>query len=224
YINTKCRAWETGGAPRRAGISSFGLGGTNAHLILEQAPPARPTGRGRSGHLFPLSARSPTALAAQAERLAVHLETATHQDLADTAFTLQAGRREFDHRRFVTGADRAEVVARLRSAARPGEAGPVAALRPPVVFMFPGQGSQYPGMGRELYREEPIFREVIDRCATALLDDPDSGFDLRDYLLWDAASGRPADEIEREMAQTRIAQPAIFAIEIALARLMTAWG
>lgn len=224
YVNTDCREWKTDGAPRRAGISSFGLGGTNAHMILEQAPDPRPGGRARSGHLFPLSARSPAALAAQAERLAAHLESATDQDLADVAFTLQVGRREFDHRRFVVGADRSDVVARLRGSARPGESGPVAALRPPVVFMFPGQGSQYPGMGRELYREEPIFREVIDRCATALLDDPDSGFDLRDYLLWDAASGRPADEIEREMAQTRIAQPAIFAIEIALARLMTAWG
>lgn len=224
YVNTECRAWETDGTPRRAGISSFGLGGTNAHLVLEQAPSSTRGALARSRHLLLLSARSQTALAAQGERLAAHLESAADQDLADVAFTLQKGRREFDQRRFVVGGDRAEILARLRSPARPGEAGPVAALRPPVVFMFPGQGSQYPGMGRELYREEPLFRDTVDRCADAVLADPQSGFDLRDHLLWDAASGRPAVEVELEMAQTRIAQPAIFTIEIALARLLVAWG
>lgn len=222
YVNTECLAWETGGTPRRAGISSFGLGGTNAHLILEQAPPARASGRAKPRQLFLLSARSQAALSAQGERLAAHLENATDQDLADVAFTLQAGRREFDHRRFVVGGDRTELVDRLRSPARPGEAGPVGALRPPMVFMFPGQGSQYPGMGRELYREEPVFRQVVDRCADALLADPEAGFDLRDYLLWDTASA--VADVELEMAQTRIAQPAIFTIEIALARLLVAWG
>lgn len=225
FVNTELRKWDTDDAPRRAAISSFGLGGTNAHLIVEQAPsPEARAGLLRSQHLFLLSARSPAALATQGERLAAHLETVPDQDLADVAFTLQAGRRQFDQRRFVVGRDRAELVARLRGPAQAGEAGAVGALNPPVVFMFPGQGAQYPGMGHDLYREEPVFREVVDRCAEALLADPEAGFDLREFLLWTPVSPQPAAEISLAMSQTRIAQPTIFTLEIALGRLLLAWG
>lgn len=224
YVNTELRQWETGGAPRRAGVSSFGLGGTNAHMILEEAPQVAMAPSRRSRHVFPVSARTASALAAQCERLANHLEEVPGQDLADIAFTLQAGRRQFDQRRFVVAGDRAELVARLRAAAAAGESGTVGGLRPPVVFMFPGQGSQYPGMGRELYEEEPLVRETVDRCAEALLADPEAGFDLREYLLWSPRDGRPEDEVALAMSQTMIAQPTIFTLEIALARLFVAWG
>ena len=225
YVNTRLRPWPVEQSPRRAGVSCFGLGGTNAHVVIEQGhslPSGEPS---RPEQLILLSARSESALAAQAERLASHVEATPELPLADIAYTLQVGRREFDQRRFVVAGSREELVQRLRQAALPGESGPLAAHRPPIVFMFPGQGSQYPGMGRELYLGEPIFRETVDACAQALADDPEIGLDLLEFLLWkEEASGETEDDMARRMSDTRIAQPAIFAMEIALARLLLAWG
>jgi amino acid adenylation domain-containing protein len=218
YVNTALAEWRTDGAPRRAGVSSFGIGGTNAHAVLEQAPPAAPSGPSRPWQLLLLSARTPAALDAATARLADHLESHPDLALADVAYTLQVGRRTFEHRRAVVCHDREDALVALRSPERwmtgAGEAG-----RRPVAFLFPGQGAQHAGMGRDLYASEPIFRETIDSCADLLA--PHLGLDLRSLLF---PPGEEADAAGRTLTETRFAQPALFVVEYALARLWMAWG
>ena len=225
YVNTTLQPWPDTPWPRRAAISAFGVGGTNAHVVVEQAPETPPAGAGRSHALLLLSARSKDALAAQAARLADWLEAHPTASLDDVAWTLQAGRHQFEHRRIVVAADVADAVSRLRAAPAPGETARLEASAARIAFMFPGQGSQYPGMARELYASEPAFREVIDRCGEALCASGESDQDPRPLLLWEeGASPLNRAEAGQALAQTAIAQPAIFAMEMALAGLLKAWG
>ncbi len=221
YVNTRLAPWTTDGGPRRAGVSSFGVGGTNAHVILEEAPETLPGGAARGHQLLLLSARTEAALDAATEALAERLEN-DPPALADVAFTLEAGRAVFRHRRFVVAADAAEAAVALRTRDPRKVATAVDREEPrdrPVVFMFSGQGAQYPGMGRELYDAEPAFREALDRSLDLLRRS--AGLDLRPLLF-------PAPEaVERaaaELAETRCTQPALFAIEYALAELWKSWG
>ncbi len=222
YVNTRLRAWEppAEGIPRRAGVSSFGIGGTNAHVIVEEAPPAEPSGPSRPWQLLLLSARTDSALEAATANLARHLKEHPDLNLADVAYTLQVGRHAFDYRRMVVCRDREEAVSALegldprqvRTAfCEPGER--------PIAFMFTGQGAQYPNMAQELYRVEPTFREQVDRCADLLR--PHLGFDLRDLLYPDDGA---LDEAAERLRQTAITQPALFVIEYALAHLWMEWG
>ena len=219
YVNTALKDWvRADGGPLRAGVSAFGVGGTNAHVILEE-PPAMATAPHGSHHLLTLSAKTPAALEAATSRLAAHLER--HPDLnpADVAYTLQAGRTHFAHRRTVVAKDTSEMANALRALdpqrvftkGRQQES-------PPVVFVFPGQGVQHLGMACELYETEPVFREHFDRCAAILRGA--LGLDLR------AAIHPPTeDDRARETLQaTAVAQPAIFAVEYALAQLWISWG
>ncbi|MEK8051134.1 amino acid adenylation domain-containing protein [Ideonella sp. DXS22W] len=216
-VNATLRDWQPpAGTPRRIGVSSFGLGGTNAHVVLEQAPERPPGGAARDVQLLPLSARSPAALERLAQALAQRLAAlpATPEALADVAWTLQTGRREFAHRRIVVARSGAEAAARLAAApAERAPAGQAAAGGRRVVFLFSGQGSQYPGMGAGLYRDEPVFRDAVDRCAEALM--PRLGLDLRTLLFpADAAAPAAAEALQR----TEIAQPALFTIGWATAQ------
>jgi acyl transferase domain-containing protein len=209
-VNTELREWETSGHPRRAGVSSFGIGGTNAHVVLEEAAPAPGSGQRSGPQLLVLSARNPAALDRASERLAVHLSRHQEQSLADVAWTLQTGRRTLGERLAAVVSGREEGLAAPRRAHVPaGAAGDAA-------FVFPGQGGQHIGMGRELYGHAPEFRAAVDECAE--LAAPRLGFDLRDLLFGDdsAAAGR--------LAQISISQPAVFVIEYALARLWIRWG
>ena len=217
FVNDQLRQWP---GQRRAGVSSFGVGGTNAHVVLEawtSPPPDRVT---RPSQLLVLSARSPAAVDEAADRLREHLEATPQIELADAAFTLKVGRRAFGHRRFVVAKDAAEAIARLGEAP-PATAGNGVAPQhePELVFMFPGQGAQYLGMGRALYDEEPVFRQAMDACAAAL---EASDVDLLPLLY----PGPGADEAAATAAlmQTEHTQPAMFAIEYALARLWQSWG
>ena len=207
--------WPGGATPRRAGVSSFGIGGTNVHLVLEEAPPASTTIAGREDVLLVLSARTSTALEQATANLADCLEAHNDLMLPDVAWTLQVGRKSFGCRRMVVGRDRAQVIRQLR---QPKQAPVLSAFHDggerPVAFLFSGQGSQYPGMGAELYRSEPVYRDEIDRCAALL--EPHLGLDLRDILYGD----RGRDLID----QTRITQPALFCTEYALASLWMHWG
>ena len=220
YVNDRLAPWPAGDGPRRAGVSAFGLAGTNAHVVLEQAPPAEPSGPGRPWQLLPLSARSEPALQAAAGRLAAWLERHPEAPLADVAWTLQTGRRPLPHRLAVVCRDAEEArwaltgeePRRLLAARR-------APAARPVVFVFPGQGTQHPGMGAGLYASEPLFRDAIDACAERLR--PRLGRDLRE-LLFPPAGRR--DEAARALRDTRFAQPALFAVEHALARLWISWG
>lgn len=214
-VNREGEEWPAASHPPRAGVSSFGVGGTNVHLVLEGAPDRPAAGARRPWSVMPVSARTPTALDTLTAGLAGHLRTHPEAALADVAYTLQVGRAGFEYRRAVVCRDRDGAVAAL--AAAEGRR-PVAAPAdpPPVVFMFPGQGSQYPGMGAELYEREPAFREAMDECAGLLL--AELGWDVREvtFARHRGANGR--------LVQTLYTQPAIFAIDYALARLLMGWG
>jgi len=222
-ITREGRAWPETSRPARAGISGFGFSGTNAHLILEEAP-ARPT-RSRDsasvpdcGRVLCLSARSEPALRALAGRYADRIGAAG-ADLDALTHSANAGRARWQHRLAVPAHDAAELRERLAgfastgAARRPAVAGRVGSDPAQVAFLFSGQGAQYAGMGRELYELHPAFRADIDQCERLLaahLDTP-----LRD-LLW----GPSADWLNR----TVNTQPALFALEYALARLWQSWG
>jgi len=221
-VHPELTPWESlEGVPRRAGVSSFGLGGTNAHVVLEEAPPAGEPDPSRPAHALVLSATTATALDAAGRRLAERLaaDNAPEEPLADVAYTLQVGRRAFPHRRVVICRDRAGAIAALegRDPKRVATAHTEHRARE-VAFLLPGQGTQYPGMGREIYDTEPVFRRHLDRCAELL--EPHLGTDLR-RLLYPA---EPSPEAAAELRRTDRAQPAIFALEIALARTLMDWG
>lgn len=218
YVATELQPWERGDGPRRAAVSAFGVGGTNAHVVLQEAPAHETSGPGRPHQVLVMSARSETALDAMTVRLASHLTRHPERQLADTAYTLQVGRRAFRYRRtLVVDEDRAVAVAALRSGEL--EVTTARAEPPPVVFMFPGQGAQYPGMGADLYQSEPVVQRTVDECCGLLA--PDLGMDLRDVLF---PVSRRADTAAAELRDTALAQPALFVVQYALARLWRSWG
>ena len=219
-FNPRLQPWPRGATPRRAGVSSFGIGGTNVHVVLEEAPTAAPATPGGGPQLLCLSARTPVALQAATENLAAHLERHPELDLADVAFTLRTGRRAFEHRRAVVARDLADAITTLRTAG----SGRVIDRRPEdpdgrVVFMFAGQGDQAVNMARELQATEPDFRRHVDEACE--IANPKLGLDLRDILFPDEAGAAAAAE---RLGETRLAQPALFVIEHALARLWMQWG
>jgi len=221
YVASKTTEWESHGAPRRAGVSSFGVGGTNANIILEEAPEMAPSSASRQWQLLTLSARSEAALDNATSGLAEHLGKETSINVADVAHTLRVGRRAFDSRRIVlTGNSPAEAVEALQSlpAGRTADGSPVAET-PSVAFMFSGQGNQYVQMGLDLYRDEPLFRAEIDRCALLLRPHLD-GVDIRD-LLYPATDEAAASG---KLGQTAFTQPALFVVEYALAQMWMKWG
>jgi acyl transferase domain-containing protein/acyl carrier protein len=213
FVATAAREWLADG-PRRAGVSSFGIGGTNAHAVLEEAPPVSPSASSpRPTALLILSARTRTALDALCRNLADHFERHPDAVPADTAFTLAVGRRAFQERRAFVCASVEDAIAQLRSG---GAAATAPELPRRVVFLFPGQGAQYAGMGAGLYRAEPVFRAAMDECAQLLQDR--AGLDLL-AALFPSGDGEVAG-----IDETALAQPALFSIEYALAALLRAWG
>jgi amino acid adenylation domain-containing protein/non-ribosomal peptide synthase protein (TIGR01720 family) len=219
YVNTRLAEWPEGGTPRRAGVSSFGLGGTNAHVVLEEAPAVGGSGPSREAHLIVLSARSASALDAASRNLADYLVRVPDANLADVAYTLQVGRRQFNHRRFVVCRDAADAIGALSAPASPGLSAIENRSRRPVAFMFTGQGAQRVNMARGLYETEPLFRERLDECAALLQDH--LGFDLRSVLF---PSAQDEDDAAARLLRTAVAQPALFAVEYSLAKLWMAWG
>ncbi|MFZ1005309.1 MAG: beta-ketoacyl synthase N-terminal-like domain-containing protein, partial [Candidatus Sulfotelmatobacter sp.] len=221
YVNATLSEWNANGGPRRAGVSSFGIGGTNAHAVLEEAPPVNSSKETRPYQMLVVSAKTSTALEAATSNLAAYLESHKEVNLADVAYTLHLGRREFSHRRVIVGRDSEDALSALNSLdVKRVVTGFQEPKARPVVFMFPGQGAQYVNMAAGLYGSEPIFKQEVDRCATILLKH--LGFDLRDLLY-------PKDEVATSenaarLLQTQITQPALFVIEYALARLWMDWG
>ncbi|RKI65092.1 amino acid adenylation domain-containing protein, partial [Corallococcus sp. AB049A] len=275
FVNTRLKPWPRGKTPRRAAVSSFGVGGTNAHAVLEEAPVVRSGPSTRSHQVFVLSARSPEALEAGAQALASHvladrspealeaaslkladqvlsatspeaLEAAAKQlalrvlsarspealealsarfsvevarddgAFADAAYTQAVGRRAFEYRRAVVASDAADLAKQLRKPFTPARLKDVeGARRKRVAFVFSGQGSQQVGMGRELDASVPAFHAQVEACL-ALLDAP-----LRSRV---EALLRPGPGQEAEASDTRVALPALFTVQVALARLWQAWG
>jgi acyl transferase domain-containing protein/acyl carrier protein len=220
YVNSRLNEWSGNGSPLRAGVSSFGVGGTNAHVILEEAPEREPGGASREYKLIVVSARSGSALETASRNLAKHLSEHTEQDLADVAYTLQMGRKRMSHRRILVCRDAPEAVRLLESnePKRVLTAYEKAENRP-IVFMFPGQGSQYVNMGRGLYECEEEFGKQVDWLATVVRER--LGHDLRRLLY--PLSGKE-QEAEAELNETRFTQPALFVVEYAMAKQLEKWG
>lgn len=230
FVNNTLTDWPATSAhyngPRRAGVSSFGVGGTNVHVVLEEAadvlptPVATPTDASaqRSAQLITWSAKSANSLDAYATRLTNFLNRSKSVNLADVAFTLQTTRPDFAHRRFVVASSVAELTEALQTT-EPATYTATTTDRPAeVVFLFPGQGAQYLNMGRDLYENEPIYRQAIDECADLLLAHLDT--DIRQIMYPDVLNSGAKERLKN----TRYTQPALFVTEYALARLWINWG
>ena len=222
YVNTKLTDWKKKDHRRRGGVSSFGVGGTNAHIIIEEAPQPisieKDTSIVSKYHLLNISAKTETALEQKTSDLKTYLQQNPNSNLADVAYTLQQGREAFNHRRFIV-CEQPEAISNLetlpptQSATRYTEQ-----CNREVVFMFPGQGSQYVNMGANFYRDEPLFRNIVDRCAQIL--QPFLELDIREILYSQEDNERSAALLK----QTNYTQPILFAIEYALAQLWISWG
>ena len=219
YVNARLAPWPQGNAPRRAGVTALGAGGTNAHLILEEAPVARPTDApARTSQLFTVSARTRTALERASTQLADFLLANPTVSLADAAFTLQQGRVAFPYRRSVTARTAASVAAALREPQK-GTVQPTSSDDARIIYMFPGGGAQYASMGRELYEAEPVYRTAFDAC---LAEMPDALAGTLRRLVF--ATGDDVAKATTELETPRLALPALFATEFATTRLLAAWG
>jgi acyl transferase domain-containing protein/acyl carrier protein len=220
YVNTGLSEWRTAKGPRRAGISAFGIGGTNVHVVLEEASAGPTTLSTRQHHLLVLSARSHSAVEEAASNLVEHLYRNPGLEPADIAYTCQVGRRAFNHRWALVYQDTNQLLADLM-AKDPKQVLMTAEVprQRPIAFMFSGQGSQYPNMASGLYRSEPIFRGQMDLCADLLKQR--IGLDLRDLLFEGGEQHEPSSS---QLDQTWLTQPALFAIEYCLAKLWMEWG
>ncbi|MFD2169214.1 amino acid adenylation domain-containing protein [Tumebacillus lipolyticus] len=242
FVNSRLTEWGRGEEPRRAGVSSFGLGGNNAHVVLEEAPLQTSSASARPAQLLLLSAKTEGALAAATSQLKDHLRLHPEQSLADIAYTLQVGRRPFEHRRALIVSDREDAVQALEEMhprrilqGYRSEKGPR-----PVAFLFAGTGDHYVQMASELYRTEPTFQKHVDHCFKWLQthmeidlrsilypaaeqepqDRAEQAFDLRKMLRRDGATDSRTDLLSR----TEYAHPALFVIEYAVTQLLLEWG
>jgi phthiocerol/phenolphthiocerol synthesis type-I polyketide synthase E len=220
YVNTQLRAWDAP-FPRRAGLSSFGVGGTNVHLVVEEAPLLAATTPQNAPQLWLLSARSPAALEQQRLALVRHLQDHPQLDIADVAYTLQTGRKTFNYSLATVVKSLAQGV-ELLSEKSPQQVFEQRQIRrgKSVVFMFPGQGSQHLDMARDLYDTDAVFRQTFDQCSTLL--EPHLGFDLRKKVF--SSSPASATEASELLNQTSVAQASIFTVSYALAKRLQAAG
>ncbi|MEM8530261.1 MAG: beta-ketoacyl synthase N-terminal-like domain-containing protein [Chloroflexota bacterium] len=246
YVNTELSLWQKNGTPRRAGINSLGLGGTNAHVIVEEAPTQEPSGPSREWQLMMVSARTDAALGYQQDRLSSYLKEPSVDHLADIAHTLQVGRKIFPHRCVVLCQNEAEAVAGLT---QPSDKHIQRFERietridRQVAFLLPGLGELYPGISSHLYHHEAIFRQHVDLCHDFLcatydldvhallhLDQGSMESNLSQQQTPDLRSllgrGNQQTRIQKDtpLARTALAQPIVFVIEYALAQLLIQWG
>ena len=244
-VNHTLSPWPENNKPKRAGVSSFGIGGTNVHVILEEAPEVMPSAPAKPWQLVIISARTRSALDRATDQLAAHLFENRQQNFADVAFTLQQGRKAFDHRRMAVCRDLPAAAALLQDH-KPSQLFSAVASprRRPVAFLFPGLGDQYPDMARGLYESEPEFARRVDHCCELLKPlmggdlrkimyreprvrsqdtlNSDDRVNFRDLVLRAQRSDSPA--ATDEMHRTLWAQPALFVTEFALAKLWMSWG
>ncbi len=220
FVNSRLLEWKASHMPRTAGVSSFGFGGTNAHVILEEAPLIMNRSVSRRKQILVFSAKTKTALQKMTNNFVEHIKAKQDVNLADAAYTLQMGRKKFGYRKFIVAGSIDETVNELVSE-KPGNGyeGFVEETDRPIYYMFPGQGSQYAGMTLGLYKEEPEFKKNVDLCADIL--QRYLGTDIREILY---PADDKAEETKAEIKKTEFAQPAIFAIEYSLAKLFEKWG
>jgi len=227
FVVSKLLEWKTEGNPLRAGVNSLGIGGTNAHVVLEEAliPPretATSTNENQKYHLLMLSARTPPVLKIMTKNLANYLKKEPELNLTDIAYTLQVGRKELNYRKIALCADKEDAINNLTS----GNSNKIhthfcrSDIKKNVVFLFPGQGAQYEEMGKQLYETQPEFRDQMDRC-----------FEILNPIIKEDIKNIIYPEIEKEnnvnsslIHQTELTQPLIFSLEYALAKLLMKWG
>jgi len=235
FVNTALRAWPRSDTPRRAGVTSLGMGGTNVHVVLEEAPLRPSSGPSRPWQMLFLSAKTAAALEERSRQLADFLAEHPQVPLADIAYTLQVGRKNLGHKRLVLCRDSAALEAGEAGEGKSGHQDALEVLRGgdparllttalppgdrPLAFLFSGQGAQYAGMAQGVYESEPSFRADIDRCAEILV--PFLGWDLRTALFPPPEGAQAANE---KLLQTEFTQPALFAITWSMARLFMRWG
>src|ERR1700760_1313139 len=220
--------WVPNGRPRIAGISSFGFAGTNAHVILEEAPAeaaqiasTSESADDRRFSILPISARTPDALVQIADQYRTWMSAHPEATLADVCLTAGVGRAHFEHRAALV-VNSTESASELLGALAddrpaPGLVRGVSDDTPKTAWLFTGQGSQYPGMARELFDTEPVFAETLNRCAAAVAD-------VLEKPLLDVIFDAESPDSEETLRQTSYAQPALFAVEMGLARLWQSWG
>lgn len=217
YVNTELREWHNNGDKRFAAVSSFGMGGTNAHVILTEPPNESDASRSRPWRLVLLSARTPTALESMTERFVAHLHKHPDQEFANVCYTLHVGRTLFEHRRYLVCRNRDEAIAELS---------PVNSQRvittqaqdhkKKLVFLFSGQGSQYVNMGMSLFQTETTFRTIINECR---------GLVSQKFIhVYEELSEADTSGRTQKINETFITQPALFIFEYALARTLMSWG
>ena len=218
YVNSNAESWPEDGLPRRAAVNSFGIGGTNVHVVIEQAPTRKPSGDSRSDQLILLSAKTQSALDEASRQLANHLETAPTASLADVAYTLATGRRSLDYRKVVLGESSSDIIQALRGN-RPNHVttrwddGESRML----TFLFPDRAAGYRNATAGLYRDELVFRDTMDRCADAcqrLINR-----DIREILY------RPSENARVfEMDHDELSRAITVAVQYSLAELLISWG
>ncbi|WP_151732840.1 type I polyketide synthase ['Paenibacillus yunnanensis' Narsing Rao et al. 2020] len=216
YMNTELADWEPDCGVRRAGVSSFGIGGTNVHAVLEEAIETREPESGEDYHLLVLSARSRAAYGQKASELLQHLRNHEAEDFRNVLYTLNSGRKRFSYRGGLICASREELIAKLEQG--------LAGIRcdkenvKDTVFLFPGQGSQYPGMAKQLYRTKSVFRREMDACFAILKQR--FGYDLREILFADPEIAASRERLE----ETQHTQIAVFVVEYCLGKQLMHWG
>ncbi len=219
-VNATLTPWESRGHPRRAGVNSLGVGGTNAHAVLQEAPKRQVSDESDwPFQLLTLSARNRSALDDASKNLAKHLRANPDQPLADVAFTLHAGRRAFERRRVLVAESHEEAAALLEGDNPQRVFTHTTLENPDVVFMFPGGGAQYAGMARDLYETEPVFQDWMDRGLDHL--QPKLSYDLR--ALWLPEEGKETSANEA-LKKPSVQLPLIMITEYALAQMFLSWG
>jgi amino acid adenylation domain-containing protein len=227
YVNAKMVEWKSDKYPLRAGISSFGIGGTNAHVVVEEAPEPGESTQSRDYQMIMLSARSAAALDKMTANLVDYFKKNPAVNLADAAYTFQVGRNVFEYGKTAVCSSVTGAIEALTSS----QSGHVQTFnckvrKRPVLFMFPGQGAQYVNMGYDLYQLEPVFRREMDRCFDIL--NPLLGYSLKDILYPGKEEGKE-EKVEDGSADSRIhqqdvIQPIMFVLEYSLACLLVSWG
>jgi acyl transferase domain-containing protein/thioesterase domain-containing protein/NAD(P)-dependent dehydrogenase (short-subunit alcohol dehydrogenase family)/acyl carrier protein len=228
YVNDKLKIWgsqdvnsDSDQHPRRAAINSLGVGGTNAFIIVEQAPAPTPSSaHGRKNHLIVLSAKNRKSLDAYCDRLALHLKEHPELDLADVAYTLFQGREAFEHRRVLSCASHDEAIQLLESKdQRRVFTHSADHSEKSLVFMFPGGGAQYADMGKGLYDAEPVFKALMDDGFTLLKEK--TGLDYKRFLFVD---DQDVASVKEALQKPSVQLPLIFLVEYALAKQWISLG
>lgn len=219
FVQDDRRAWESCGHPRRAGVSSLGVGGTNAHVVLEEAPERTPGGASRSRQLLLCSAKSDRSLRDNCSALAAHFAATPSISLADAAFTLSTGRQHLACRRAVLAETHMDASDGLSAAAAAPEAAAPCLPGRAVAFLFCGAGTQHPDMALDLYRAEPVFRSAVDDALTIL-----DGLGVHGVRRWLLPTPEDRAQAAVELERPSLALPALFIVQVALARLWLSLG